>query len=249
MPSPEWKKKRFKKPEQQKWYAGETVSIGIGQGYNAYTMIQMAQAMAILANNGVGYKPHLVRSITDSQTGVVREISPEKNHEIFLKPEHIEVIKNAMVGVNKEGTGTRAFAGAKYVAAGKTGTAQVFSLKGAKYSHGATKEFARDHALFVSFAPADKPKIAMAVIVENAGFGAASAAPITRQVFDYYLQGIVPKGPAPDEPGQGVSEARDPFNYVDHDDDEHDHRQVASDSSGPFIVMPKSTAAQPGRPR
>lgn len=249
LPSPEWKKKRFKKPEQQKWYAGETVSIGIGQGYNAYTMIQMAQAMAILANNGVGYKPHLVRSITDSQTGVVREISPEKNHEIFLKPEHIEVIKNAMVGVNKEGTGTRAFAGAKYAAAGKTGTAQVFSLKGAKYSHGATKEFARDHALFVSFAPADKPKIAMAVIVENAGFGAASAAPITRQVFDYYLQGIVPKGPAPDEPGQGVSEARDPFNYVDHDDDEHDHRQVASDSSGPFIVMPKSTAAQPGRPR
>ena len=249
LPSPEWKKKRFKKPEQQKWYAGETVSIGIGQGYNAYTMIQMAQAMAILANNGVGYKPHLVRSITDSQTGVVREISPEKNHEIFLKPEHIEVIKNAMVGVNKEGTGTRAFAGAKYAAAGKTGTAQVFSLKGAKYSHGATKEFARDHALFVSFAPADKPKIAMAVIVENAGFGAASAAPITRQVFDYYLQGIVPKGPAPDEPGQGVSEVRDPFNYVDHDDDEHDHRQVASDSSGPFIVMPKSTAAQPGRPR
>ena len=249
LPSPEWKKKRFKKPEQQKWYAGETVSIGIGQGYNAYTMIQMAQAMAILANNGVGYKPHLVRSITDSQTGVVREISPEKNHEIFLKPEHIEVIKNAMVGVNKEGTGTRAFAGAKYAAAGKTGTAQVFSLKVAKYSHGATKEFARDHALFVSFAPADKPKIAMAVIVENAGFGAASAAPITRQVFDYYLQGIVPKGPAPDEPGQGVSEVRDPFNYVDHDDDEHDHRQVASDSSGPFIVMPKSTAAQPGRPR
>ncbi len=249
LPSPEWKKKRFKKPEQQKWYAGETVSIGIGQGYNAYTMIQMAQAMAILANNGVGYKPHLVRSITDSQTGVVREISPEKNHEIFLKPEHIEVIKNAMVGVNKEGTGTRAFAGAKYAAAGKTGTAQVFSLKGAKYSHGATKEFARDHALFVSFAPADKPKIAMAVIVENAGFGAASAAPITRQVFDYYLQGIVPKGPAPDEPGQGVSEVRDPFNYVDHDDDEHDHRQVASDSSGPFIVMPKSTATQPGRPR
>ena len=249
LPSPEWKKKRFKKPEQQKWYAGETVSIGIGQGYNAYTMIQMAQAMAILANNGVGYKPHLVRSITDSQTGVVREISPEKNHEIFLKPEHIEVIKNAMVGVNKEGTGTRAFAGAKYVAAGKTGTAQVFSLKGAKYSHGATKEFARDHALFVSFAPADKPKIAMAVIVENAGFGAASAAPITRQVFDYYLQGIVPKGPAPDEPGQGVPEVRDPFNYVDHDDDEHDHRQVASDSSGPFIAMPKSMAAQPGRPR
>lgn len=247
LPSPEWKQRRFKRPEQQKWYAGETVSIGIGQGYNAYTMIQMAQAMAILANNGVGYKPHLVRSVSDPQTSTVREIPLEKTHEVNLKPEHIEVIKNAMVGVNKEGTGTRAFAGAKYVAAGKTGTAQVFSLKGAKYSHGATKEFARDHALFVSFAPADKPKIAMAVIVENAGFGAASAAPITRQVFDYYLQGIVPKGPAPEEPGQPVQDARDPFHYVDPDDDDYDHRHVLSQPSGPFVQMPKNSGALPAR--
>jgi penicillin-binding protein 2 len=203
--------------------------------------------MAILANNGVGYKPHLVRSIADAQTSTVREVPLEKTHEVNLKQEHIEVIKNAMVGVNKEGTGTRAFAGAKYVAAGKTGTAQVFSLKGAKYSHGATKEFARDHALFVSFAPADKPKIAMAVIVENAGFGAASAAPITRQVFDYYLQGIVPKGPAPDEPGYSEQDIRDPFHYVDPDDDDHDHRQVLSNSVGPFVTMPKNPSALPTR--
>jgi penicillin-binding protein 2 len=197
-----WMQRGFKRPEQQKWYAGETISIGIGQGYNSYTMMQLAQATAILANNGVGYKPHLVRSITDARSGGVREIPLEKTHEVALKPEHVEVIKNAMIGVNKEGTGTKAFAGAKYVAAGKTGTAQVFSLNGGTYSHGGTKEFLRDHALFIAFAPADKPKIALAVIVENAGFGATSAAPITRQVFDYYLQGIVPKGPAPDEPGE-----------------------------------------------
>ena len=192
LPSQEWKQRRFKRPEQQKWYAGETISIGIGQGYNSYTMMQLAQATAILANNGVGYKPHLVRSITDARSGGVREIPLEKTHEVALKPEHVEVIKNAMIGVNKEGTGTKAFAGAKYVAAGKTGTAQVFSLNGGTYSHGGTKEFLRDHALFIAFAPADKPKIALAVIVENAGFGSTSAAPIARRVFDYVLVGQYP---------------------------------------------------------
>ena len=241
LPSEAWKQRRFKRPEQQKWYAGETISIGIGQGYNSYTMMQLAQATAILANNGVGYKPHLVRSITDARSGGVREIPLEKSHEVALKPEHVEVIKNAMIGVNKEGTGTKAFAGAKYVAAGKTGTAQVFSLNGGNYSHGGTKEFLRDHALFVAFAPADKPKIALAVIVENAGFGATSAAPITRQVFDYYLQGIVPKGPAPDEPGEPVPDQRDMVNYVDHQDDDYDAQQALNaPTPGPFVRMPSA---------
>ena len=248
LPSEEWKQRRFKRPEQQKWYAGETISIGIGQGYNSYTMMQLAQATAILANNGMGYKPHLVRSISDVRSGGVREIPLEKSHEVALKPEHIEVIKNAMIGVNKEGTGTKAFAGAKYVAAGKTGTAQVFSLNGGNYSHGGTKEFLRDHALFIAFAPADKPKIALAVIVENAGFGATSAAPITRQVFDYYLQGIVPKGPAPDEPGEPVPELRDAANYVDHQDDDYDaQKALNTPTPGPFVRMPTATQALPVR--
>jgi len=248
LPSEEWKQRRFKRPEQQKWYAGETISIGIGQGYNSYTMMQLAQATAILANNGVGYKPHLVRSISDVRSGGVRELPLEKSHEVALKPEHIEVIKNAMIGVNKEGTGTKAFAGAKYVAAGKTGTAQVFSLNGGNYSHGGTKEFLRDHALFIAFAPADKPKIALAVIVENAGFGATSAAPITRQVFDYYLQGIVPKGPAPDEPGEPVPELRDAANYVDHQDDDYDaQKALNTPTPGPFVRMPTATQALPVR--
>ena len=199
LPSPEWKKKRFKRPEQQKWYAGETISVGIGQGYNAYTMMQMAQAVAILANDGVVFKPHLVKQIENVRTGASRQVEPKPVRTVDLKPEHIAVIKQAMVDVNKAGTGARAFAGAPYVAAGKTGTAQAFSLRGAQYRGGKLAEKLRDHALFVAFAPADDPKIALAVIVENAGFGAQSAAPIARQVFDYYLLGNKPAGPAPED--------------------------------------------------
>jgi penicillin-binding protein 2 len=198
LPSQQWKKDRFKKPEQQKWYAGETISIGIGQGYNAYTPIQLANATATLANNGVMFKPHLVKYVTETRTGEKRMVEPQPIKTLPLKPENIEVIKKAMVGVNIEGTGARAFAKAEYVAAGKTGTAQVFSLKGAQYKgHHSTKEELRDHALFIAFAPADKPTIAIAVLVENGGFGAQAAAPIARQVFDYYLLGKVPPGPAP----------------------------------------------------
>lgn len=197
LPSQEWKKKRFKKPEQQKWYAGETISIGIGQGYNAYTPIQLAQATATLANNGVMFRPHLVQHITDTKTGEKTLIEPKPMRTLPLKQEHVDVIKHAMVGVNKEGTGARAFAGAEYESAGKTGTAQVYSLKGEKYVEGRVKKELRDHALFIAFAPADQPKIALAVLVENGGFGAQAAAPIARQVLDYYLLGKLPKAAAP----------------------------------------------------
>jgi len=197
LPSQAWKRKHFKKPEQQKWYAGETISIGIGQGYNAYTPIQLAHATAIVANNGVVFRPHLVKFITDTRTGRQTLIEPKPVRTLELKPEHIEVIRNAMVGVNKEGTGARAFAGAEYISAGKTGTAQVYSLKGADYKAGGVKKELRDHALFIAFAPADKPTIALAVLVENGGFGAQAAAPIARQVLDYYLLGKRPNAPAP----------------------------------------------------
>jgi penicillin-binding protein 2 len=200
LPSQEWKKQRFKRPEQQKWYAGETISIGIGQGYNAYTPIQLASAVATLANNGVMFKPHLVRHIVEAKSGEKRPIEPQPIRDLHLKPQNIEVIKRAMVGVNKEGTGARAFAGAPYEAAGKTGTAQVFSLKGAQYKEGGVKKDLRDHALFIAYAPADNPKIALAVLVENGGFGAQSAAPIARMVIDYYLLGKLPAGAAKDDP-------------------------------------------------
>ena len=199
LPSQEWKKRRFKRPEQQKWYAGETISIGIGQGYNAYTPIQLAQAMATLANDGVMYRPHLVRYINDSKTGEKTYIEPQPLRVLPWKAQNIETIKKAMVGVNKEGTGARAFAGAEYASGGKTGTAQVFSLKGSDYKAGKLKKELHDHALFIAFAPADKPKIALVVLVENGGFGAQAAAPIARMVLDYYLLGKLPKGPAQDD--------------------------------------------------
>jgi penicillin-binding protein 2 len=199
LPSPEWKKKRFRRPEQQKWFAGETISIGIGQGYNAYTPIQLAHAVATLANNGVVYRPHLVRYITDSRSGEKTMIEPQPLRTLPWKQQNIDTIKNAMVGVNREGTGARAFAGAEYVSGGKTGTAQVFSLKGGDYKAGKLKQELRDHGLFIAFAPADKPKIALAVLVENGGFGAQAAAPIARMVIDYYLLGKLPKGPAKED--------------------------------------------------
>ena len=200
LPSPEWKKRRFKKPEQQKWFGGETISIGIGQGYNAYTMLQLAHATATVAAGGVMFKPHLVKYIESAKDGSRRMIEPQPVKTIAIKSEHLETIRRGMIGVNREGTGARAFAGAPYVSAGKTGTAQVYSLKGAKYS-AKIAERLRDHALFIAFAPADKPTIALAVLVENGGFGAQSAAPIARQVLDYYLLGKLPAGVAPEDPG------------------------------------------------
>ena len=198
LPSPEWKKRRFRHPEQQKWFAGETISIGIGQGYNAYTPIQLAQAVSALANNGVIFRPHLVNYITNSKTGEKTLVEPEPLRTLPWKQQNIDFIKKAMVGVNKEGTGARAFAGAEYESGGKTGTAQLFSLKGSDYKSGKLKQELRDHALFIAFAPADHPKIALAVLVENGGFGAQSAAPIARMVMDYYLLGKSPNGPAED---------------------------------------------------
>jgi penicillin-binding protein 2 len=190
LPSVEWKQKRFRRPEQQRWYAGETVSVAIGQGYNSYTPLQLAQAMATLANNGVMYRPHLVNYVEKSKTAERSYVEPQPLKTIPLKPQNIEVIKRALIGVNKEGTSARAFAGAEYTSAGKTGTAQVVAIKAnEKYVESRVHERHRDHALFVAYAPVENPKIAVAVIVENGGFGAAAAAPIARKVFDYYLLG------------------------------------------------------------
>ena len=197
LPSQEWKRKRFRKPDQQKWYAGETISIGIGQGYNAYTPLQMAQAMAALANNGVMYRPHLVNYIENIRSGERTLIEPKINSAIELKPANIEFIQRALAGVNIEGTGARAFAKAEYTSAGKTGTAQVVAMKqNEKYNEKNVAERHRDHALFIAFAPLESPKIALAVVVENAGFGARAAAPIARQVLDYYLLGKRVEAPA-----------------------------------------------------
>lgn len=193
LPSQDWKKRYYKRPEQQKWYAGETISLGIGQGYNSFTMLQIAQAVSTLANNGVKHKPQLVIATQDATTRVRVPVAPEPPQDLGYKPENVALVRNAMVGVTQGGTGTRVFAGAGYVSGGKTGTAQAVSLgKNQKYNASSMEEHQRDHSLYIAFAPADDPKIALAVIVENAGFGAASAAPIARRTFDYWLLGQYP---------------------------------------------------------
>lgn len=193
LPSQAWKRGYFKRPEQQKWYAGETISLGIGQGYNSFTMLQLAQATAILANNGIKHKPQLVMATQNTSTGISQALNPNTAEDLGLKPEHIEVVRKAMVGVTQEGTSARVFAGAGYLSAGKTGTAQAVTMrKNEKYNAARMEEHQRDHSLYIAFAPVEDPKIALAVIVENAGFGTTSAAPIARRTFDYWLLGQYP---------------------------------------------------------
>src|SRR6266850_125681 len=202
LPSPEWKMKRFKRPADQKWYPGETISIGIGQGYHSYTPLQLAQAMAMLASGGTMYKARLLSRIDNPRTGERREVPSEVLQTVSLRRDHLEFIKRAMAGVNKEGTGARAFAKVEYTVGGKTGTAQVIAMKqGEKYEEHKVAERHRDHSLFIAFAPLESPRIALAVIVENGGFGARAAAPLARTVLDYFMLGKVPAGmdqPAPE---------------------------------------------------
>src|SRR5690625_3224603 len=187
LPSREWKRNYYSDPEVQRWYAGETISVAVGQGYNSFTLLQLAQATAVLANNGVYMTPHLVRKVQDTKSGEFKDTITKPSHVIDLKPENIEIIKNALVDVTIKGTARRSFQGVKYKAAGETGTAQVFSLRGAKYDAQVINERLRDHALFMAYAPADDPQIALALIVENGGWGATVAAPVARHVFDYWL--------------------------------------------------------------
>jgi penicillin-binding protein 2 len=209
LPSQEWKRKAFKKPGAGRWVAGDTVSIGIGQGFNTYTPIQMAQALSTLVNNGEVHRPHLVRYIENSASSTRTPVADQVMSRIPLKQANIDFVKNAMVGVNREGTGARAFAGAPYISGGKTGTAQVFSLRGEKYNAGHLAAHLKDNAWFIAFAPADKPKIALALIVENTGFGAQFAAPIARKVLDYYLLGKLPDAPPQQQPAAADIENED----------------------------------------
>ena len=193
LPSTDWKKKRFKKPEQQKWYAGETISLGIGQGYNNFTMLQMAAATSTLVSGGLRFKPRLVREIEDVISGQRKRIANDALAPLPYKPQDVEVIRRALQGVALEGTSRAAFAGAGYSSGGKTGTAQAVGARAnEKYNAARIDENKRDHALYVAAAPIDAPTVALAVIVENAGWGSDSAAPIARRVFDYLLLGQYP---------------------------------------------------------
>lgn len=190
-PSTDWKWQRFR----QKWYAGDTISVGIGQGYWLATPLQLAAATATLANGGVPVHPRLVRAVQDARTQEIRELPVRNGPPLDFRPEHLELVKAAMIDVTRPGgTAVRAAQGAPYLVAGKTGTAQVVGMKaGEKYDEKRVKERHRDHALFIAYAPADDPRIALALLVENGGHGGSTAAPIAREVLDFHLLGKRPE--------------------------------------------------------
>ncbi|MFZ9989180.1 MAG: penicillin-binding protein 2 [Burkholderiaceae bacterium] len=193
LPSQAWKRAAYKRADQQRWYAGETISLGIGQGYNSFTMLQLASATATLANRGVQYPPHLMRAIRESRNSTAQTMSSVTPRDLNLNQKNVDHIIEAMVGVTQEGTSRLSFANAPYLSAGKTGTAQAVTIgQNEKYDAKKLAEYERDHALYIAFAPADAPEIALAIVVENAGFGSAHAAPIARRVFDYVLLGQYP---------------------------------------------------------
>ena len=193
LPSTEWKRRAYRKPEQQKWYGGETISLGIGQGYNNFTALQLATATATLVSGGQRYKPRLVREIEDIETRERRRVASDALTPLPFKPEHVELINRALYSVTQEGTSVRSFVGAGYKSGGKTGTAQAIGIKAnEKYNASKIEEHQRDHSLYIAFAPVEAPTIALAVIVENAGFGSEAAAPMARRVFDHVLLGRYP---------------------------------------------------------
>jgi penicillin-binding protein 2 len=208
LPSTEWKKRYYKKPEQQRWYAGETISLGIGQGYNNFTALQLASATATLVSGGQRYRPRLVREIEDVVTRERRRVASDAMEPLALAPEHVELIRRALHLVTQEGTAVRSFAGAPYSSGGKTGTAQAIGIRAnEKYNAAKLEEHKRDHSLYIASAPMDNPTIALAIVVENAGFGSEAAAPMARRVFDFMLLGLYPSEEDLEATRQGKSGA------------------------------------------
>ena len=201
-PSQAWKARRH----QEVWYPGDTVAVGIGQGYSLVTPLQLAFATATLANKGVAYKPHLVKEVRSLRANESRFIAREPLHDLDIDPAHLDLVRRAMVAVTQPG-GTAMYAtlGTPYHIAGKTGTAQVIAMKqNEKYDETKVDERHRDHAWFIAYAPAEKPTIALVVLAENGGHGGSTAAPIARKVLDYYLLGKIPKPLAEVQEKEGV---------------------------------------------
>jgi penicillin-binding protein 2 len=193
LPSTEWKRRAFKNPADQKWFPGDTISVGIGQGYLSVTPMQLAHATAVMASRGKNFQPRLVHAIRNSVSNVTRELPPTQLPSAKVdNPAYWQVVIEGMTAVTKgaHGTARGSFSNAQYDAAGKTGTAQAIGISQFENIKAATKnlgERTRDHAWFIAFAPVENPRIAVAVIVENAGQGGLAAAPVARRVFDTYL--------------------------------------------------------------
>jgi penicillin-binding protein 2 len=216
LPSRDWKRRTFKRPAEQAWYPGETVNFGVGQGYFLVTPLQLAHYTSILANQGISYKPRLVSGVRDPATGEIKRFPATKGEQIkTVSPEQWQIVREGMAGTLRYGTAALT-AGAKmtYTIAGKTGTAQVFTVgRNEKLDNQKTvSDRLRDHSWFIAFAPAEAPRIAVAVIVENGGFGSAVAAPIVRKIMDTYLLDAngqlkvpLPPGTQPLTPGPGYA--------------------------------------------
>jgi penicillin-binding protein 2 len=191
LPSREWKRARFSRREDQVWYPGETVIAGIGQGYTETTPIQLANMTAIIAARGARYRPMLVASRTNPPTGETEVLAPHALPPVTVSdPAFWNEIVDDMTDVvhGERGTARRIGLDAPYRIAGKTGTAQVFTIaQDEEYDAEEVDERLRHHALFIAFAPAEAPRIAVAVIVENGGSGSGTAAPVARLVLDNYL--------------------------------------------------------------
>jgi penicillin-binding protein 2 len=192
LPSREWK--RRERPSDPTWYPGETVIFGIGQGFLLVTPVQLAHMTSIVASRGKSYRPRLVTAFRDQSTGKIKPVKPELLETIdAASPENWQVAVDGMVKVmsGDGGTGRRSQAGAEYQIAGKTGTAQVFTVKqneSYKAMEARLDERLLDHGWFIAFAPAENPKLAVAVLIENGKHG-TTAAPIARRVLDQYLLG------------------------------------------------------------
>ena len=238
LPSREWKAKRFAKssdPTVKEWRAGEMVSVSIGQGYNAYTPLQMAHATASLANDGVVHQPHLVKEVLDFGARKITRINPNPERQIPFKTDNFEYVKRAMEKVLKPGgTAHRIGGGLTYTMGGKTGTAQVVQIKqGGRYNAAALREQHRDHAWFISFAPLEKPEIAIAVILENGGWG-AYAAPLAREMTDFYMLHVKP---------QQFSDSLESDSAKTETTDKH--QPITSIFQSAYGLTPTSPASQP----
>lgn len=185
VPDTEWKRRRFRQP----WYPGETVSVAIGQGYLTVTPLQLAIMTSAIANGGKVYRPRIVNKLESFDRATVREYGPELIRTVPIKPAHLARVRNALADVVKAPHGTGGAARTPVVEiAGKTGTAQVIEMKGAYLKSEQIAYMNRDHAWFVSYAPAQNPQIAVVVLVEHGGHGGSVAAPVAKKVIEKYME-------------------------------------------------------------
>jgi penicillin-binding protein 2 len=202
LPTPAWKKQAFKRPQDQIWFPGETVNFGVGQGYLLVTPLQLAHMAAMLAERGRSFQPRVVMGMRDARGKIIRSDPVAGSGATGISAVNWELVLRGMIGATTYGTAAAISKDARYAIAGKTGTAQVFTVaQNSKYNANTVAERLRDHAWFIAFAPAEAPRIAVSVLVENGGFGASAAAPIARRVMDAYLVG---SPPAATTPGAGT---------------------------------------------